>query len=146
MTLVRWEPIEDLAAFRSQLDHLVESFLGKGPFDTKKGQWVPVVDEAETDNEIVVRAELPGVDEKDISVTLTGNTLTIKGQKKEEKEEKGKQFHRMESYVGSFERSLTLPVSVDPEKIKAECKKGVLEVHLPKRPEMKPKEIPVSVK
>ena len=144
MSLIKRDTFdEDLAAFRRQMDHLFESFLGRDPFDTGKGEWVPSIDEVESDREIVVRAELPGVDEKDLSVTLQGNMLTIKGEKKSEKEEKGKNFHRSESYYGAFQRTLPLTVSVDAEKIKADYKKGVLQVHLPKKPELKTREIPV---
>ena len=146
MSIVKREILDDLVTFRRQMDHLVDSFLGQGEFNLKKGEWVPAIDEVETDNEILVKAELPGVEEKDVSVTLIGNTLRIKGEKKSEKAEKGKHVHRMESYYGAFERTLPLPVSVDAEKIKADYNKGVLEIHLPKKPELKPKEIPVIVK
>ena len=144
MSLIKREALDDdLVAFRRQFDRLFDAFLGRDQFDPGKGQWVPSIDEVESDKEIVVRAELPGVDEKDLSVTLQGNLLTIKGEKKSEKEEKGKNFHRSESYYGSFQRTLPLTVSVDAEKIKAGYKKGVLEVHLPKKPELKAKDIPV---
>jgi len=144
VSLIKRESLdEDLVAFRRQLDHLFDAFLGREPFDLRKEHWFPTIDEVESDKEIVIRAELPGVDEKDLSVTLLGNTLRIKGEKKSEKEEKGKNFHRTENYYGTFERALPLSASVDAEKIKADYTKGVLEIRLPKKPELKAKEIPV---
>jgi HSP20 family protein len=93
----------------------------------------------------VVKAEFPGMEEKDISVTLSGDNLMIKGERKSEKEEKDKQFHRIERSYGVFQRTIRLPVGVDADKIKADYVKGVLEVHLPKKAEVKPKEIPIKV-
>jgi HSP20 family protein len=93
MSLMKREPFEDLVTFRNQMDHLMDSFLGREPFDVKKGQCVPNIDEVETDKEILVKAELPGVEEKDLSVTLAGNTLDIKGEKKADKEEKFRSEH-----------------------------------------------------
>ena len=145
MSLIRWQPIDDAVALRQQMDHLFDTFLGGKSLVSTKGQWIPTVDETETDDEILVKVELPGVDEKNISVKLAGNTLTVKGERESEKEEKGKHFHRMERHYGSFERSLVLPASVEPDKVKADFKKGVLEVHLPKKPESKSKDIAVNV-
>ncbi len=111
----------------------------------ERERWIPAVDVAETKDEIVVKVEAPGMDEKDISVTLSGDNLMIKGEKKSEKEEKDKHFHRIERCYGSFQRVIGLPVSVDQEKIKADYAKGVLEIRLPKKAEAKPKEIPIKV-
>lgn len=113
---------------------------------TAEFEWRPATDVIETDKEIVLKAELPGVKKEDVSVELDGNALTIRGERKEEKEEKGRKLHRVERFYGAFMRSFTLPESVDAKAIKAEMKDGVLEVHLPKTeaPERKPTKIEVK--
>ena len=142
MDVIKWDPFKELTAMRDQMDRLVGSFLrGETP---RRDVWAPDLDVSETDEEILVKADLPGVDEKDLSISLSGTNLLIKGERKEEKEEKGKQFHRIERTFGSFQRTVALPVGVDSSKIKAEYTKGVLEIHLPKKPEVKPQQIPVS--
>lgn len=145
MAIVKWEPLGELTTLRRQMDRLMESFFGREPLVFEREKWIPAVDVAETENEVVVKVEVPGIDEKDLSVTLSGDNLMIKGERKSEKEEKSKHFHRIERSCGSFQRVIGLPVSVDPEKIKANYVKGVLEVHLPKKAELKPKEIPIKV-
>lgn len=145
MAIVKWEPLGELSTLRRQMDHLMESFFGREPLGYERERWIPAVDVAETKDEIVVKVEAPDMDEKDISVTLSGENLMIKGERKSEKEEKDKHFHRIERCFGSFQRVITLPVSVDQEKIKANYKKGVLDIHLPKKAEAKPKEIPIKV-
>ncbi len=109
-------------------------------------EWRPATDIVETDKEFVVKAELPGVKKDEVSVELDGNTLTIKGERKEEKEEKGKKIHRVERFYGSFMRSFTLPENVDAKAISAEMKDGVLHVHLPKTaaPEKRPTKVEVK--
>ena len=145
MELTRWEP-RGLTPFRRQIDRLFDSFLGQEtPFSTN-GDWLPSLDVEETAEEVIVKAELPGMAEKDISVTLSGNNLIIKGERKREKEEKDKHFHRIERSYGTFERVVPLPTTTDPAKIDAEYSKGVLEVHLPKKPEDMPKQIEVKAK
>lgn len=109
-------------------------------------EWRPATDVIETDKEIVLKAELPGVKKEDVSVEIEGNTLTIKGERKEEKEEKGKKMHRVERFYGSFMRSFTLPENVDAKAIAAEMKDGVLEVHLPKTAAPERKATKVEVK
>ena len=135
-----------MTSMRRQMDRLMDSFFGREPMALAEERWVPAIDVAETKDEILVKAELPGTDEKDISLTLSGDNLMMKGEKKSEKEEKDKHFHRVERSYGSFQRTIALPVSVDKEKISADFKKGVLEIHLPKKPEVKPKEIQIKVK
>ena len=142
MDVVKWDPFRELSVVRDQMDRLMGSFfLGSR---LSGDAWAPDLDVSETDEEILVKADLPGIDEKDLSVSLSGTNLLIKGDKKEKKEEKGKQFHRIERSFGSFQRTVALPVAVDSSRIKAEYSKGVLEVHLPKKPEVKPQQIPVS--
>jgi len=117
------------------------------PFFAAAGsdRWLPAVDILEKDGALVVRAEVPGMDEKDIELKLEGNVLTLKGEKKVENEKEAGQFHRRESFHGSFERSFTLPDTVDRDKIKAEYKNGLLTITIPQRPEVAPREIPVTV-
>lgn len=107
--------------------------------------WTPSVDVLERDGNLILRAELPGMDEKDIDLKLEGSVLTLRGERKMEKEENKANYHRIESSYGSFTRSFTLPDTVDFEKIKAEYKNGVLSVTIPQKPEVRPREIPVSV-
>lgn len=147
MELMKWEPFSgELSSFRRQMDRLFDSFFGRESSVWPEKPLAPMVDVAETPDEIAIKAEIPGMEEKDISVSLSGENLIIKGERKGEKEEKNKTFHRMERWYGAFERVIPIPVSVDPEKIQAEYKKGVLEIRLPKKPEVKPKQIPIKVK
>jgi HSP20 family protein len=107
--------------------------------------WVPSVDVSETEGEYQIKAELPEVKKEDVKVTVEDGVLTIQGERKHEKEEKGKKYHRVERSYGSFVRSFTLPDLVDEEKVKAEFKDGVLNVQLPKSEKAKPKAIEVAV-
>jgi len=107
--------------------------------------WSPAVDILEKDGNLVLRAELPGMNEKDIDLKLEGNVLTLKGERKFEDEQNRNNYHRVERFYGTFSRSFTLPETVDRDKIKADYKNGVLTVTIPQRPEVRPREIPVSV-
>jgi HSP20 family protein len=108
--------------------------------------WNPAVDIAEQDNDYVVRMELPGVGKDDVKITMRENILTVKGEKKKEKESKGSSFHRVERSYGSFERSFTLPSAVKADSIDASYRDGILSITLPKAEEAKPKQIEVKVK
>ncbi len=128
---------------------LFEEFLNEFPFvglwpETKES-WVPSVDILEKNGNLILRAELPGMNDKDIDINIEGNTLTINGERKMENEDKKSNYHRLESYYGSFSRSFMLPDTVDDEKINAEYKNGVLTVTMPRKPEVKPRQIQVSV-
>jgi len=107
--------------------------------------WSPLVDISETDDKIKVTAEVPGMKKDDIKISIQDNVLTLKGEKKQEKEEKDKNSHRVERAYGAFERSFSLPASVQTDKVKASYKEGVLTISLPKPEEAKPKEIDISV-
>jgi len=106
---------------------------------------MPSVDILEKEGNLILRAELPGMTEKEIDLKVEGNTLTLKGERKMENEDKKSNYHRVESSYGSFTRSFTLPETVDLDKINAEYKNGILTITLPQKPEVKPREIPVSV-
>ena len=107
--------------------------------------WIPAVDIYETENEVVVKAELPEINQKDIDIQIENNTLVLRGERKFEKDTKRENFHRIERAYGSFARSFTLPNTIDQEKIHADYKDGVLKIVMPKREEIKPKQIKVSV-
>jgi HSP20 family protein len=147
MDITRWDPFGgELSSFRRQVDRLFDSFFGHEPSLWPRERSIPLIDVIETADDVVIKAELPDVDEKDVSLSLSGDNLIIKGERKGEKEEKGKHFHRMERWSGAFERVVYLPVSVDQDKISAHYKRGVLEIHLPKKPEVKPRHIPITVR
>jgi len=132
-----------------ETSRIFESLFREFPFGSlapERENGVPAVDVFEKDGELVFKAELPGVEEKDIDLKLDGNVLTLRGERKMEKKEDKDNYHRIESFYGSFSRSFTLPEKADREKIKAEYKNGVLTITIPQRPEAKPREIPVSTK
>jgi HSP20 family protein len=136
-----WDPF---ASLRRDMDRLFEDFRWGPP--TVSGIGVtPRVDVSETDSEIKIEAEMPGVDEKDVEVVLSDGRLTIKGEKKQEKEEKKKDYHMVERSYGSFARSIGLPFSAEPDQVKANFAKGVLTVTAPKPPEVKAKEKKIPI-
>jgi HSP20 family protein len=144
----RWDPFKEL-------DDITERFnriLGRRPARRESGReamtvadWVPTVDITEDDNEYVIKAEIPEVDKKNVKVTVQEGMLTIQGERKQEKEEKGKRFHRVERSYGTFVRSFALPEDTTGENIKAEFKEGMLNVHVPKSERTRPKAIEVKV-
>jgi HSP20 family protein len=128
---VRREEERSSLSVQDEFNRLFDEFFdgfGLAP----SGTFVPQVDVAEGDKEIKVSAELPGLDEKDVEVTLSNNVLTISGEKKDEKEDRGKNYYRMERSYGSFQRSISVPLEVDTDKVEATFKQGVLTVTLPK--------------
>jgi HSP20 family protein len=148
MAIVRWEPFRDLQAVQDRLNRVFdEAFRGtpRGNDDewALGGSWAPSVDIFEHEGNLVLKAELPGVDPKDVDVRVENNVLTLRGERKFENEVKREKYHRVERAYGTFSRSFTLPNVVDTEKIKAEYKDGVLQVTLPQREEAKPKQIQV---
>ena|SRR5437867_4130191 len=145
MAIVRFEPFRDLQDRMNRL--FTESYRGQaGEEDwALGGTWAPAVDIYEQENNIVIKAELPGVDPKDVDIRLDNNILTIKGERKFDNDVKKENYHRVERAYGVFTRSFTLPSGVDPNGIKAEYKDGVLRLTLPKREEAKPKQIQISV-
>ena len=147
MELMPWRPFGELGSVRSEMDKLWNKFLGETPFARSfTEEWSPSVDISETKDKLVIKAELPGLDAKDVNVSISGDLLTIKGEKKKEEEEKDEHHHYMERYYGSFQRSFQLPINVKTDKIEATFDKGILKVTLPKTEEAKKKEIEVKVK
>jgi HSP20 family protein len=151
MTLVRWNPIRDLATdlidLQREINRMFDRFFRGFEEEEERAisTWRPVVDISETDDEYIVRAEIPGVSKDDIKVTIRDNMLTISGEKKQEKETKNENFHRVERVYGSFTRTFTLPGAVKVDKVEATFKDGVLTIKLPKVEEAKSKEIEVKV-
>lgn len=150
MTLVRWDPFRDLEEVSDRLNWMFRrSTLPRTNGNAKEtmivADWVPSVDVSETEGEYQIKAEIPDVKKEDVKVTVEDGILTIQGERKQEKEETGKKYHRVERSYGSFVRSFTLPDLVDEEKVKAEFKDGVLNLQLPKSEKVKPKAIEVTV-
>ncbi len=147
MTIVRWEPFRDLVTTQDRLNRLFNEtfarFFDEGDLTTRS--WAPPVDIYETDNNVVLKAELPGVDPKDVEARVENGQLYLKGQRKFESEVKEENYHRIERAYGSFMRSFPLPGSVDSDKVTAEYKDGVLTLTMPKRTEAKPKTIKINV-
>lgn len=130
---------------RKEMERLFDRFFeAGGPKLPELGEWEPTLDLSETKDAVIVKAELPGVDQKDIAVSLQEGMLTIKGEKEAEKEEKDKRYHRVERTYGAFFRSIRLPAAIDAGKVAAAFKDGVLTVTLPKLPEAKGTMIPVK--
>lgn len=148
MAIVRYNPFRELQAMQEQMNRLMESPWRRDVEgeDLKEGLWNPAVDIYENNESLVVKTEVPEIDQKDIEVKIENNTLTIKGERKHEADVQKDNYHRMERYFGTFSRSFQLPPTVDQEKVTAVCDKGVLTVTLPKKEEIKPKQINVKVK
>jgi HSP20 family protein len=134
--------------FRREFDDLIERFFGEEPL-ARHGvfgrAFSPVVDITENDNDIIVRAEIPGMEQKDLDVNLAGDVLTIKGEKKAEHEEKGENFHRIERSYGSFSRTFALPCEVQEDKVEASYKNGILSLKLPKSETCKKESVKITV-
>ena len=145
--LTRWEPVRELAALQDRFNRLFNEPYGgvTAQESLSAGSFVPPVDVYEDEAGIQLKMEVPGIDEKDIDIRLENNLLTVKGERKLEKETKEENYHRIERSYGSFTRSFTLPNTVNTEDVKASYAKGVLTIGLGKRAEAKPKQIKVNV-
>ena len=147
MALVRWDPFRELEDMSERLNRVFTrpALRPSGKEALTVADWMPTVDISESDAEYLIKAELPEVKKEDVKVTVEEGVLTLQGERRQEKEEKGKKYHRVERSYGSFVRSFTLPESVDEANVKAEYKDGVLSLHLPKTEKVKPKAIDVKV-
>jgi HSP20 family protein len=146
MTLVRWRPMRDVWSIQDEINRTFDNFFGRTEREEwTESRWAPAVDISENKDDLMVNVEVPGMKKEDIKVTLQDGILTVKGERKQEKEEKDKNFHRVERSYGSFCRSFTLPTTVQGDKIKANYKDGILMISLPKVEEVKPKEISIDV-
>lgn len=142
MALMRWTPWQELESMNRQLSHLLDD--SNSAMSTEHGQWAPSVDIRETDDALVVHAELPGIDKKDVKLEVKDGVLTISGERRYEKDVKEENVHRIERSYGSFTRSFSLPTNIDAEKVDAGMKDGVLTVRLPKHEGAKPKAIEIQ--
>lgn len=147
MELMPWKPFGELNPFRADLDRLWDRFFRERPSaGAFTEEWSPSVDISETESNLIIKAELPGLEANDVNVSISGDLLTIKGEKKKEKEEKDEHHHYMERYEGTFQRSFRLPVAINADKVDAEFGKGVLKITLPKIEEAKKKDVKIKVK
>ena len=146
MAVTRWDPFRDLNMLQDRMNRLFDD-AGRGwqsdePVSTTT--WSPAIDIFETDGEIVVKAELPGMDRKDIAVHLENNVLTLRGERRFEKETKEENYHRIERSYGGFSRAFSIPMSVDEQSIRADYTDGILNIRLPKKEQAKPKQIKIN--
>jgi HSP20 family protein len=147
MALARWTPYRDMMSVRDEMNRVLNEVFGRGANDESawsSGTWSPPVDIYETDDALIMKAELPGFSKDEISIELKENTLLVRGERKREDEVKEGNYHRMERVYGAFQRSFLLPTTVDQEKVKASYKDGILELRLPKVQAAQPKRIAVS--
>ena len=158
MAIVRFDPFRELDRLQNEVNRLFEGYNSNADVPAPARQnsggnssalmtraWAPVVDIAETQNEVVLRAELPGLKQDDIDIELTGDTLTLRGERKFENEERKDNFVRVERSYGRFQRSFTLGVPVQNDQVAATYRDGVLEIHLPKSEQTRPRKVQVSV-
>jgi HSP20 family protein len=146
-TLERWEPFRNLGDIQSEVNRLFEAFSGRPAGVSAPGRtsWMPSLDMYETKDDLVLRMEVPGVREKDVTVSITGDLLTVKGERRWDDESKDKKYLHVERAYGQFERLIQLPMAVQTDKVKAAYREGVLEITLPKAEELKPREIKVDI-
>lgn len=148
MDLVPWKRSRETSALqslRNEFDRIFDRFWSGELEPLRLGRWVPAVDVSESDDEITVRAEVPGLNPEEIEVLVEGDVLTLKGEKKEEREQGGRDYHRVERQYGSFSRSIQLPGAVVAEKVKATAANGVLTIRLPKQEDARRKKVQISV-
>lgn len=150
-TLIRWNPFREMEDIQRRMSSLWEgspfrrSNLTNDEENITVAEWAPVVDIIEDETEYLVKVELPEVQKDDVKVTVESGTLTISGERKSEKEQKGRKFHRVERYYGRFERSFAIPDDAEPDNVKAEFKDGVLRIRLAKSEKARPKQVEVKV-
>ncbi len=144
MVITRWDPVSGVVAFQNPFNTLFRE-LNEGEGTQAAASFIPAVDVYEDEKKVVLKLEVPGIEEKDLDVSVEKNTLTVKGERKFEKEEKEENFHRIERRYGSFYRAFTLPTTVDTESVAASYNAGVLKLEMTKKPEAQPKQIKVNV-
>jgi HSP20 family protein len=147
MALARWTPMGNLQSFQDEMNRLFNQFFRGGTGEEAGGgvrTWTPPVDLYETDDALILKAELPGVSKDDVSIEIHQNTLVLRGQRKHEAEVKEENYHRIERAYGTFQRSFMLPTLVDQEHVQATYHDGVLELRLPKSEAAKPKRVAIT--
>lgn len=146
--IVRWDPFKEITTLQERMNRVFDEVWGRRPRaeeDYLSSAWIPAVDVRETRDALEIQVEVPGIDPKDVQVAVENGILVIKGSRNFEKATEGETYHRVERAYGSFERSFTLPTNIDPEKVKATYKFGVLHLSLAKREEAKPRSISIKV-
>jgi HSP20 family protein len=143
----KWEPFHELSGFQDEMNQLFEDFFGRVPARRmfSEGFWAPLMDIEETKDEILVKAELPGMRKEEVKIQINNDVLAITGERKREDETREKTYHRIERAYGKFQRMIRLPTEVDATKVKATYENGVLTIRLPKSEQAKPKEIAIEV-
>ena len=146
MALVRWDQGRELDTLQSEVNRIFDAFFGGRPAQgaARAQRWLPAMDLVETDDHLVLRADLPGLERDDVEIEVKDGVLTISGERRSEHEQKSEGFYRMERAFGSFSRSLSLPDGVDADSISADFDKGVLEVRIPKPAETKPHRVQIG--
>jgi HSP20 family protein len=142
MALVRWDPAREVDSLQSEVNRLFDAFFGGT--EANRRRWVPAMDLVETDEHLVLRADLPGLNRDDVNIEIKDGVLTISGERKSEHTERSEGFHRVERAFGSFSRSLSLPDGVDADKVRAEFENGVLQIKIPKPEETKPHRVAIG--
>jgi HSP20 family protein len=145
MPITRWDPFRDVIALQNRVNSIFRDFNENGDAQSTTASFTPAVDVYEDPQKVVLKLEVPGIDEKDLDVRVENHTLTVKGERKFEKEEKEENFHRIERRYGSFYRAFTLPQTVDTENVQANYNAGVLKLELKKKAEAQPKQIKVNI-
>ena len=143
MALVRWDPAREVDTLQGEMNRLFDTFFGASD-DARARRWVPAMDLVESDEHLILRADLPGLDKDDVNIEIKDGVLTVSGERKTEHEEKSEGFYRVERAFGSFSRSLSLPDGIDAERVSADFDKGVLEVRIPKPEERKPHRVAIG--
>ncbi len=147
MALVRWDPTRELDSFQSDMNRLFDGFFGRRDTGNGSGygrRWIPAMDLVETDDSLVLRADLPGLERDDIEIEVKDSVLTVSGERKAEHEDKGEGYYRVERAFGRFSRALDLPQGIDASRVNANFKRGVLEVRIPKPAERKPTRVEIG--
>lgn len=143
-TVERWEPFRGLGDIQSEVNRLFENFAGRQPATSGERMWAPPVDVHETPDDVVLRFEIPGVSDKDIQLSVTGDVLSVRGERRFDRNDSTDMYHRVERVYGKFERSVQLSMPVETEKVTASYRDGVLEVKLPKAAATKPRDIKIE--
>lgn len=143
MALVRWDPGREVDTLQSEVNRIFDTFFGQND-SARTRRWVPAMDLAETEDHLVLRADLPGLKREDVEIEVKDGVLTISGERRAQQEERSEGFHRIERAFGTFSRSLTLPKGVDPEQVGADFEDGVLEVRIPKPEDTKPVRVQIG--
>jgi HSP20 family protein len=145
MALLRWDPARELDSLQGDMNRLFDRFFeGRGANGSIARRWIPAMDLVETEDQLILRGDLPGMTEDDIDIEIKDNVLTVSGERKAEHEDRGEGYHRVERAFGSFSRSLTLPQGIDPDRVDAGFEQGVLEVRIPKPAEAKPTRVQIG--